>query len=140
MSEPISSYMTKSPVTIGRNASLAKAHALMREHDIRHLPVMQGGRIVGMVSRGDLHLIETIADFPLEAVDVNEAMTADPYVVTLGTPADRVVDTMAKHEYGCAIVIGPDGDVAGIFTTIDAMRVLAEEWRGADDSVAGYRL
>jgi acetoin utilization protein AcuB len=131
VSKPIASYMTRSPITIGRSASLAKAHELMREHDIRHLPVVHGGCVVGIVSRGDLHLIETIADFPLEAVDVSEAMTADPYVVTLGTPTDLVVDAMVKHKYGCAIVIGPDADVAGIFTTIDAMRVLAEQLRAA---------
>jgi acetoin utilization protein AcuB len=123
--------MTKTPVTIGRNASLAKAHELMREHGIRHLPVVQGGRVVGIVSRGDLHLLETIADFPLDAVDVDEAMTADPYVVTIDTPLDRVVDTMAKHKYGCAIVVDAEGAAAGVFTTIDAMRVLAEQLRAA---------
>lgn len=139
MSEPISSYMTKSPVTIGRNASLAKAHALMREHDIRHLPVIQSGRVVGIVSIGDLHLIETIADFPLEAVDVDEAMTSQPYMVTLGTPVDRVLDAMVKHKYGCAIVLDADGSVAGIFTTIDAMRVLAEELRADRERVQPLR-
>lgn len=131
MSNPISNYMTKSPVTISRSASLARAHELMREHDIRHLPVTHGGRVVGIVSRGDLHLIETIADFPLEAVDVAEAMTADPFVVTIGTPTDSVVDAMADHKYGCTVVVGPDGDVAGIFTTIDAMRLLANQLRAA---------
>jgi acetoin utilization protein AcuB len=123
--------MTTSPITIGRNASLAKAHALMREHDIRHLPVMHAAHVVGIVSLGDLHLLETIANFPLEAVDVDEAMTGNPYVVTFGTPADRVVETMAKHKYGCAIVLDANGAVAGIFTTIDAMRVLAEQLRAA---------
>lgn len=131
MSNAISSYMTKSPITIGRSASLAKAHDLMREHDIRHLPVMQGGRVVGIVSRGDLHLLETIGEFPLEAVDVAEAMTANPYVVPSETPVDTVVDTMAQHKYGSTIVVGADGEVVGIFTAIDAMRVLVDRLRAA---------
>lgn len=131
MSAPISNYMTKSPITVGRHASLAKAHELMREHDIRHLPVMHSGRVVGIVSRGDLHLLETIADFPLEAVDVDEAMTANPYVATTDTPADRVIDEMARNKYGCAIIVDGGGDVAGIFTTIDAMHVLVEQLRAA---------
>lgn len=131
MSKPIASYMTRMPVTIEHDASLAKAHALMREREIRHLPVMRGGRVVGIVSRGDLHLLETIADFPLDAVEVEEAMTEDPYIVSIGTPTDDVVDTMAQHKYGCAIVVGPNGDVAGVFTAIDAMRLLAQQLRAA---------
>jgi acetoin utilization protein AcuB len=131
MCEPISSYMTKSPVTIGRSASLAKAHQLMREHDIRHLPVMQAGRIVGIVSQGDLRLLETLADHALAAVDVDVAMTANPYVVTTTTPIDHVVDTMAKFKYGSSIVVDAEGAVVGIFTAIDAMRLLAKQMRAA---------
>jgi CBS domain-containing protein len=106
VSKPISSYMTKSPITIGRSASLAKAHALMREHDIRHLPVMQSGHVVGVVSLGGLHLLETIANFPLEAVDVDEAMTASPEIVFASTrqrdvpadPADESIVTGRTRE------------------------------------------
>lgn len=122
---PVSHYMTRQPLTIGRRASLAKAHALMRENGIRHLPVVEARRLVGIVSVGDLHLLETIAEFPLEAVDVDEAMTPNPYVVGPDTPVHEVVETMAKHKYGCAVVGAPDGQVEGIFTTIDALHVLA---------------
>jgi acetoin utilization protein AcuB len=123
--------MTRAPYTIGRDVSLARAHALMRDHDIRHLPVVQGARVVGIVSRGDLHLLETVAEFPLEAVAVDEAMTPDPYVITGDTPVDVVVDTMARHKYGCAIIVDERGAVEGIFTTIDAMRALVEQLRAA---------
>jgi acetoin utilization protein AcuB len=97
----------------------------MREHAIRHLPVVDDETIVGVVSVGDLHLIETIAEFPLEAVGVDEAMTPNPYVVGPETSVDDVVETMARKKYGCAIVADDDGHLLGIFTTIDAMRTLA---------------
>ena len=123
---PVSRYMTRQPWTIERGSSLAKAHEIMRERGIRHLPVLDGKRLIGIVSRGDLHLLETIAEFPLEAVEVDEAMTERPFVVSGMTPVEDVAETMAKHKYGCAIVTSPDGAVEGIFTTIDALQVLVD--------------
>lgn len=98
---------------------------MMREHDIRHLPVVDNGELVGIVSRGDLHLLETIADFSLDEVEVDEAMTPDPFYVTQDVPLDYVVDIMARKKYGSAIIVGSEG-VEGIFTATDACRVLAE--------------
>lgn len=121
----ISHFMTKQPWTIARTASMAEAHRMMREHDIRHLPVLDNGELVGVVSRGDLHLLETIADFSLDEVQVEEAMTADPFYVTGDTALDDVVEIMAQKKYGSAIVVGRNG-VEGIFTATDACRVLAE--------------
>lgn len=121
----ISHHMTKQPWTIEQTAPLAQAHDLMREHRLRHLPVLEHGNLVGVVSVGDLHLLETIGDFSLHAVPVSEAMTERPFVVTGDTPLDEVVEIMAEKKYGCAIVAGRGG-VEGIFTTVDACRVLAK--------------
>jgi len=131
MSPPVSLYMTTQPLTIGRRASLAKAHALMRVHGIRHLPVIEGGRVVGIVSREDLHELEALGNLPLDAVDVDEAMTRHPYVVSGDTPVDEVAETMARHKYGCAIVTRDGAGVEGIFTTVDALHVLVELLRPA---------
>lgn len=121
----IAHYMTKQPWTIQRKESLADAHRIMREHEIRHLPVMDNGELVGVVSFGDLQLLETIADLPLQAVDVDEAMTPNPFYVTADTAVDDVAEVMATHKYSSAIIMGPNG-VEGIFTYIDACRALAE--------------
>src|SRR5262249_4711509 len=58
----VSPFMTRQVVTIDRTASLADAHHLMREHEIRHLPVLDGKQLVGLLSQRDLHLIETLGD------------------------------------------------------------------------------
>jgi acetoin utilization protein AcuB len=120
----ISRCMTKQPWTIDRYASLAQAHALMREHLVRHLPVLDKGELVGIVSVGDLHLLETVADFSLDEVPVGEAMTERPFIVTGDTPLDEVAEIMSTKKYGSAIVVGREG-VEGIFTTTDACRELA---------------
>jgi acetoin utilization protein AcuB len=124
----ISRYMTRQPWTIGRQASLAEAHRLMREHQIRHLPVRDGERLVGIVSRGDLHLLETIAELALESAEVEEAMTPGPCIVSGDTPLDEAVEIMAQKKYGSVIVVGRQG-VEGIFTTADACRAFAATLR-----------
>ena len=120
--------MTKQPFTIDRHATLGKAHAMMRDNGIRHLPVMENGRLVGIVSRNDLHLLETVADFPLDSVDVEEAMN-EPYVVSLDTPVDTIVETMARERQGGAIIVDGNARVVGIFTTVDALQLLVSRLR-----------
>lgn len=121
----VSKYMTAQPWTIERDASLADAYHLMHEHDIRHLPVLDNGSLVGIVSERDLHLLENVADIALTGVPVTDAMKERPFVVTSDAMLDEVVEIMAAHKYGAAIVMGHDG-VEGIFTTIDACRALAD--------------
>jgi acetoin utilization protein AcuB len=56
----VAEFMTRSVVTIGREAKVAHAHKLMRAHKIRHLPVIERKKLVGLVSMHDLHLLETL--------------------------------------------------------------------------------
>ena len=127
----MSHYMTRQPWTIRKGATMAQAHALMRKHAIRHLPVLDGGALVGLVSERDLHLIETQPGGNPAVVTVEEAMTSDVYTVELNAPIDGVVEHMAERKQGSAIVIDPHGAVLGIFTTVDALQMLAEVLRKA---------
>lgn len=132
MSKPIpqiQKYMTFSPHTIGAEQPMVQAHRTMREHHIRHLPVLHAGKIVGIVSDGDLHLIETLKDVDPEEVRVEDAMTQAPYTVAPESPLDEVVGQMAEHKYGCAVVVQND-KVVGIFTTVDVCRAFAEMLHG----------
>lgn len=118
-------YMTASPHSIGKDQFLVHAHELMRNHAIRHLPVLDGGRLVGVLSDRDLHLIETLRDVTPDKVTVEEAMTPVVYSVAPRAPLHEVVREMAAHKYGCAVVVD-DREVVGIFTTIDALRAFAD--------------
>lgn len=120
----VGDVMTPSPHTINEERTLADAHEQMRTFNIRHLPVLVGGKLVGLLSERDLALVETFRDVKPEAVKVSEAMAPDPYVVGRDTPLAEVARGMAEHKMGSAVV--RDGDkVVGIFTTVDACRVLA---------------
>lgn len=121
----IEQHMTASPHATGLDQPLSYAHSAMKRFQIRHLPVLSGGVLVGVLSDRDLHLIETLRDVDPEKVTVEEAMSTSIYSVAHDTPLDEVVETMAERKYGCAVVMR-DGHVAGIFTTVDACRSLAE--------------
>jgi acetoin utilization protein AcuB len=128
MTKPIPSvakFMTNSPHTIGLDQTMTQAHRMMREYRIRHLPVLRGGQLVGVVSAGDLHLIETLKDVEPDKVTVEEAMTASPYFVSPESPIDEVVSEMAERKYGCVVVM-QNHKVVGIFTTVDACRAFAD--------------
>lgn len=117
-------FMTRNPHTIGHDQTLSAAHRIMREHDIRHLPVLDGGRLVGVLSQRDLHLIESLKDVDPDQVLVSEAMSSEVFSVGPRTTVRKVVTDMATHKYGSAIVV--EGDtVVGVFTTMDALGVLA---------------
>ena len=118
-------YMTPGPHTIARSRSLAVAHEMMREHRIRHLPVLEGGQIVGMVSQRDLLLVETLPGVSPEDVRVEEAMVQDVVTAPPDAPVGELVETMLERKIGSVVVTDHDR-VAGVFTTVDALRALHE--------------
>jgi acetoin utilization protein AcuB len=123
MNDTIEGFMTRSVHTIGTKSPLVEAHRAMNEHAIRHLPVLEGGRLVGLLSQRDLHLIETLRDVDPEQVTVDEAMSPEAYAVAPETPLAEVARTMAAHKYGSAVIVRGQ-QVLGIFTTTDALQAL----------------
>jgi acetoin utilization protein AcuB len=122
----ISMLVSLLPHTIGADQPLAKAHALMRSHGIRHLPVLEGGKLVGMLSERDLHLIETFKDVDPNVAKVGEALLHEPFSVRYDATVADVARTMADFKYGAAAVVDDDGQVIGVFTTTDALRALID--------------
>lgn len=124
----LASYMTCKPMTIGPKAPLIEAHRLMREHSIRHLPVVDRGRVVGVVTMHDLHLLETFPGIDINEVEVDVAMSTDIYTAAMDDDLATVAEHMADRKISCAVVTR-DHLVAGIFTAIDALFVLASVLR-----------
>jgi len=120
----VQKYMTPMPHSVGLNIPVKTAFSMMREHRIRHLPVQEGGKLVGILTDRDVKLASSFVG-PGE-LTVEDVMTPDPYTVTPDVAIDHVVTEMAEHKYGCAIVRQDNGKVVGIFTTTDGMRVLGE--------------
>lgn len=120
----IQKLMTTLPHTIGKDIPLNIAANLMREHRIRHLPVQEVGKLVGVLTDRDVKLATAFAD--PKSMKVEDVMTPDPYVARPEAPLNKVVLEMAEHKYGCAIVQQDNGKVVGIFTAIDALRAFSD--------------
>ena len=123
----IEKYMTLMPHTINPSMLLKTAIEMMKEHKIRHLPVQNGGKLVGVLTDRDIKLalsLDHSEDFKVE-----EVMTSDPYTTEPQSPLDSVVFEMAEHKFGCAVVQQANGKVVGIFTATDGLRVLGETLR-----------
>lgn len=121
----IQKYMSTSPHTIGAEQSLQKAHDMMHEHTIRHLPVMQGNQLVGIVSDRDVQLILAIDGADANKVTVEDAMTQDVLTVDPDSSLDEVAALMVERKAG-SVVVTQNRKVVGIFTTVDGMRALSD--------------
>jgi len=136
----IKAVMTPFPWHIQVDDPLGRAHEMMREHDIRHLPVTNGDELVGIVTKRDIGLVEQATANPSEreALTVRDACTLDAYVVDLSQPLDRVLAEMAARHIDSALVV-KRGRLAGIFTSTDVCHHFGQFLRmlfdhGSDDA------
>ena len=123
----LKSVMTPFPWFIHIEDRLGRAAEVMAERDIRHLPVTQDGRLVGVLAERDLQLVMGSVASPEQraGLTVRDACVLDAYVVETSEPLDRVLLTMARRHIGSTLVV-KNGKLAGIFTVTDACRCFAE--------------
>lgn len=124
----VSDWMTANPHTIGEDQDLVTARERMHELNVRHLPVLHGGHLVGVVSTRDIALVEALPGIDLAKVSVEEAMAEEPWTVTADARLSDVAAHMAERRLGAAIVVSAAGgdEAVGVFTTTDALRALAK--------------
>jgi acetoin utilization protein AcuB len=122
-------YMTPAPFTIGPTQSLTVARHLMLEQGVRHLPVLDGGRLAGLLAERDLLLVESMPSVNPTVVRVEEAMAQDVFAVGPDESVADVAGAMVDRKIGSAVVM-EDGRVIGVFTTIDALQALRALLRG----------
>lgn len=118
----IAQVMTPAPKSIGPEVSLSKAQEMMAKLKVRHLPVVVGGKVVGLLS--DRNAKAASLSKWGEGFLVEDVMISDPFVVQPSESLDSVLSQMMKNKYGSVVVQEKNGDVTGIFTTLDALYVL----------------
>ena len=126
--------MTENPVTATELMSVAEALGLLYELDVRHLPVVLGRELVGIVSDRDLSsFTEADEDDVITAVEsaraenVGHFMNTSPVKVDPETNIREVIELMLLHRVGAIPVADLDtGDLLGIVSYVDLLRVLQE--------------
>jgi acetoin utilization protein AcuB len=119
----VAQYMTVGPHTIGREESLTAAKQLMQKNHVRHLPVLHGGELVGVVSERELDVISALPGS--KQLSVEDAMAPDVYTISEDAQLETVAAEMARLKIGSAVVL-KGADVVGVFTAVDGLRALAD--------------
>lgn len=128
MTKPIPTiqrYMTTTPLTVNSEQSLIFAKQIMIDNNIRHLPVLNGGKLVGIITERDIDFIQNFKDLNLEIEKVEAAMTEGPYIVEASTHLDEVCSKMASDKIG-SVLVQDNKKLVGIFTWIDALNAMSE--------------
>lgn len=126
--------MTENPVTATELMTAAEALGLLYELDVRHLPVVRGSELVGIVSDRDLRVFTASSeDEAIEAMEaarssnIGNFMNTDPVRVDPETNLREIVDLMLTHRVGAVPVSDAEtGDLLGIVSYVDLLRVLQE--------------
>lgn len=120
--------MTFKPLSIHPEDSTVKALGLMLDHEIRHLPVVEGDRLVGMISDRDIRQNWRITGGEMkEFGDVDQQIVSDlmsrhPISVKEETSIHDAIKLMVEHKIGGLPVVDIDNKLVGIFTEIDALQ------------------
>jgi CBS domain-containing protein len=136
-------WMTPNPVTAPSDMPLPEALETMKAHHIRRLPVVERGRLVGIVTRGDLRGAQPSAATSLSIFELHylvgrillsEIMTRNPITVSPDTTIHAAARLMLQHKVAGLPVVS-DGQVVGIITESDIFRLVVKTWEQADEPV-----
>lgn len=133
--EPVSHIMSKDVHTVHSHQNLLEARALMDEAGIRHLPVVDGANVVGILSRTDIMRVsygltrsdEEANKNALQVVRVDVAMTPNPVVISPDKSIREAAEILAELSISALPVVN-EGALVGILTTSDLIHFLLEQY------------
>ncbi len=123
----IANWMTRDPVCITRQDTLARAKELMDAGQFRRLPVIDNDKLVGIVTERDLR---QHWDY-LDSTKVDAAMTPDPVTITPRVTAEDVARLLLQHKIG-GLPLVENGKLVGIVSTSDLLRAFLNVVQAAE--------
>lgn len=142
----VGDWMTSNPITIEEDASVLEALHILKERNIRRLPVMRAGRLVGLVTErmllGYMPAKGTALDqwelhYLLSRTPVNMAMNPTPHTVTPETPLADAARLLHDRKLNGVLVLDARGDLVGLLTTTNALEALIAFAADAATAAAG---
>lgn len=134
--EPVSHIMTKDVFTVDENDKLQDAISIIRKNNIRHLPVMKGETVSGIISRTDLNRLTFGALFKnqegadesvLEMLNIPQVMNSKPRTISSEDTIRNLAEIFSKEEYH-ALPVVDNGELKGIVTTTDVIAYMLEQY------------
>lgn len=137
MNITVEEWMTSPAHVIESDTLVGDAYNLMMTYNIRRLPVVESGRLVGIVTLGDLREARPSPATSLSIYELNyllarltvaQVMTHDPYTITASTPIQKAAQMMLERKVGGLPVVDKEGRVLGVITESDIFRMLLDQW------------
>lgn len=135
--EPVSSIMTKEVITLNHTDSLETAERLFKNQNIRHIPVVSGQQIIGMLSYTDLLRIsfadavtadgDSVDTSVYHMFSIEQVMAKNLTSVTSNTTIKETAEILAEREFH-AIPVVDDSKLVGIVTTTDLIQFLLDQY------------
>lgn len=135
--DPISKLMTKNPTAVQVGQAPSSARILLTQHRYHHLPVLDGSRLVGILSTNDFlkyslrgwgsddRTMDALLD---QQVSVREMMTPDPITLTETSTVRDAVQLLNTGKFHSLPVVDASGNLVGLVTSTDLIRYLAEQY------------
>jgi acetoin utilization protein AcuB len=129
----VKNWMSKKVITIDEKDSMQEAMKLLKENDIRMLPVMKKGKLVGIVTDRDLKRASASDATTLEIhellyllseIRIKEIMTKDPVTVPFDYTLEETAQVLLENKISGAPVVDYDGEIVGTVTQSDIFRAL----------------
>ncbi len=131
----VKNKMTSRPFTVTAETSVSDAFKTMKEHSIKKLPVMDGDKLVGIVSRTDLQQASPSKATTLSVFEINymlskltvaDAMTKDPITINENALLEEAAVVMREQSIRCLPVMNNAGKLCGIITETDIFDAFIE--------------
>lgn len=135
--EPVSKIMTKELITLSLSDDLYKAEKLFKTHHIRHIPIVEGKHILGILSYSDLKRISFLDAYDSDEIQIDnviydmlsirQLMVKNPIEINSSTTIKSVAEILASNEIHALPVVENDL-LVGIVTTTDLLRYLLDQY------------
>lgn len=122
---PVEEFTTPDPVTAVEDASVEQLNRLMAEYGVRHLPILRGQQVVGIISERDLKVVAGLDFEEKSLVRAGDIMVREPVTMSADTPLDEVAFEMSSRKIG-SVIVNESDRFLGIFTVTDALNALIE--------------
>ena len=135
--ELVQDWMTREVIEIAPDTSLREAHEIMKHKKIRRLPVVTNGKILGIVTLGDIRGAEPSQASSLSVWEMNdllanlkvsEIMTRNPATIQQGASIGEAAQIMLDKKFSGLPVVDEENHLVGIITESDIFRMVVEEW------------
>lgn len=134
---PVHEIMAVDPVTVHEKQKLSDAHRLIVERTIHHVPVVSGGRLIGLISANDLLRVSwgdvykqdpRQVDALLDTLTIRDVMQEDIVTIRSRETVRRAAELLAQGQYHGLPVVDDEGQLVGMVTSTDVIRYLLEQY------------